>query len=102
MIAVISHEEVDRCAWRRDRIRLLREELNELLREEALDGARSNDIDSVSAECEVLLAQGLIVSAVKVYRNKTGLSLLEAKAVIDGMRDRVRITPPLSNGPSTR
>lgn len=92
MSAVNSHQDAGRRAWRRDRIRLLQEELNDLLREEALDGAGSNDIDSVNAECEALLAQGLIVSAVKVYRNKTGLSLLEAKAVIEGMRDRVRIT----------
>ncbi|MEJ6003742.1 hypothetical protein [Paucibacter soli] len=75
----------ERRTWRRDRIAELRAELGALLDEEAQDGSPKVDLAALREECRKLKAIGDYMPAIKLYRARTGLSLIEAREVIDGL-----------------
>lgn len=66
---------------RRARIAELRQELDELLRQEyALDGP---DHEALIEECRHLKRDGRTVAAIKHYRTKVGCGLIEARDLVD-------------------
>jgi ribosomal protein L7/L12 len=65
------------------RIRALQAELRALLDEEAAEVCK--DLSSTKAECARLAKAGQRVEAVKLYRNKTGLSLRESLQVVESL-----------------
>ena len=44
------------------------------------------DVSPVTLEVRALVRQGNKIGAIKLYREKTGVSLAEAKAVVDNIR----------------
>jgi ribosomal protein L7/L12 len=65
------------------RIRELQAELHKLLDEEAAEAC--NDLARAKDECVKLAKMGCRIEAIKLYREKTGLSLREAMQVVDGI-----------------
>jgi ribosomal protein L7/L12 len=65
------------------RIRALQAELRALLDEEAAEVCK--DLASTKAECARMAKAGQRVEAVKLYRNKTGLSLRESLQVVESL-----------------
>ena len=73
----------DRSLYIRTRISALRKELQDLLDEEAgLLGIGPAQLDAVKAECADLKRKGMHMEAVRQYRAKTGLTLLEAREAV--------------------
>lgn len=73
----------DRSAYIRTRICDLRKELQELLDEEAgLLGIGRSQLDVIKSECADLKRKGLHIEAVRQYRARTGLTLLEAREAV--------------------
>ena len=69
------------------RIKALRDELDELNRQEAAESCA--DMQAVEGECLRLFRTGDPVAAIKLYRNKTGLGLRESKDAIDRLRAKL-------------
>jgi ribosomal protein L7/L12 len=65
------------------RIRALQAELRALLDEEAAEVCK--DLASTKAECARMAKAGHRVDAVKLYRNKTGLSLRESLQMVESL-----------------
>jgi ribosomal protein L7/L12 len=65
------------------RIRALQAELRALLDEEASEVCK--DLAATKAECASIARAGNRVDAVKLYRNKTGLSLRESLQVVESL-----------------
>jgi ribosomal protein L7/L12 len=65
------------------RIRKLQAELRALLDEEAAEVCK--ELASVKAQCAKMAKAGQRVEAVKLYHNKTGLSLRESLQVVESL-----------------
>lgn len=65
------------------RIMELDRELNELLAEEALE--KKDTEERILQHCRLLKGRGLVVKAIKYYREMLGGGLLEAKNAIDDL-----------------
>ena len=74
-------------AARATRIKELRAELAELLFEEAQEVCK--EMTSLEAECIQLVEDGRLIDAVKLYRHKTGLTLMESKDMVEGLQRRI-------------
>lgn len=73
----------DESARISQRIRQLLGELGELLDEEArLLGVGRVELQALKDECAELKRKGLPIEAVRLYRAKTGLTLIEAREAV--------------------
>lgn len=71
---------------RRERISDLRIELGQLLLEEANEYGSTLDGKEILEECKVLKKEGKVIEAIRLFREKVGCGLMEAKHAVEGIK----------------